>query len=143
MGGRCQRVWVRESISAAHLVEIDLLRKGKHVLAVPESRVRREGEFDYLVSVNRSEEPRAKFELYLRKLRDPLASIRIPLAGDDPDVKLDLQAALNRAWEAGGYRVRVNYSAPCVPPLSPDDQAWADERIRAAVPAGSASRDQI
>ena len=36
-----------------HLVEIDLLRTGPHVLAVPEYAARREAEYDYLVCVSR------------------------------------------------------------------------------------------
>ncbi len=120
--------------SATHLVEIDLLRKGKRALAVPESRARLEGEFDYLISVNRADEPRTRFELYLRKLREPLGSIRIPLADGDPDVKLNLQNAIDRAWESGGYPLRVNYAAPCIPSLSPADEAWVDQLVHVALP---------
>jgi hypothetical protein len=28
--------------------------------------------------------------------------------------------------------LNILYSRPCQPPLSPEDQAWADERVRAA-----------
>ena len=37
-----------------------------------------------------------------------------------------------RAWEAGAYDAIVRYDLPCRPPLDPEDQAWADELIRAA-----------
>jgi hypothetical protein len=38
--------------SAAHLVEIDLLRTGPHVVAVPEWAARAHGPYEYLVCVN-------------------------------------------------------------------------------------------
>jgi hypothetical protein len=118
--------------SDSHLVEIDLLRAGPHVLAVPEATARRRGPYDYLISVNRAtKRPRTSYELYLRGLRQRLPRIRIPLAGDDPDVKLDLQAVLEQTYEAG-YRERLNYAAPCNPPLAPADLAWANQLIQDA-----------
>jgi hypothetical protein len=118
--------------SDTHLVEIDLLRAGPHVLTVPEATARRQGPYDYLISINRAgKNPRTKFELYLRGLRQRLPHIKIPLAGDDPDVKLDLQAVLEQTYQ-GGYRERINYAAACNPPLAPADQAWANELIAQA-----------
>jgi len=118
--------------SDTHLVEIDLLRAGPHVLAIPEATARRKGPYDYLISVNRARnQPRRSFELYLRCLRQRLPRIRIPLAEDDPDVKLDLQAVLEQTYEAG-YRERLNYTVPCNPPLAPAEQAWADQLIQEA-----------
>ncbi len=118
--------------SDVHLVEIDLLRTGPHVLAVPEWAARGQGPYHYLVSVNRARGLREEFELYPRDLRQRLPRIRIPLAGDDPDVVLDLQAVLEQTYEDGSYRDRLRYDAPCRPPLSAEDQAWAAERIREA-----------
>ena len=54
------------------------------------------------------------------------------LLDGDPDVALDLQAVLDQTYEAGSYADRIDYGKPCVPPLNPDDQAWADDRIRQA-----------
>lgn len=70
--------------SDVHLVEIDLLRQGPHVLAVPEHVARERASFEYLTSVNRSEGFRETFELYPTNLRDRLPRVRIPLADDDP-----------------------------------------------------------
>ena len=117
--------------SDAHLAEIDLLRYGPHVLAVAEAQVLGRFQYDYLVSVNRAAR-RNRFEVYPRTLRQRLPRIRVPLAGDDPDVRLDLQAALEQAYEAGSYRERLAYRARCEPPLEREDQAWADEWIRAS-----------
>ena len=115
-----------------HLVEIDLLRQGPHVLAVPGELAREEGPYDYLTCVNRAGEFREAFELYTRRLRDRLPRVRIPLADDDPDVALDIQAVLSHAYETGGFRDRIDYARPCKPPLSPEDQAWADALVREA-----------
>jgi len=116
--------------NSTHLVEIDLLRYGPHVLAVSEARVAGRFEYDYLISVNRAGPRRTRFEAYPRTVRQPLPRIRIPLAGDDPNVPLDIRAALEQAYEAGGYGQRIDYQLPCEPPLASGDQAWADELVR-------------
>ncbi len=118
--------------SQAHLIEIDLLRRGPHTLAVPEWLARQHASYDYLVCVNRAEGLRDRFRLYPRPLRQRLPRIRVPLADGDPDVVLDVQAVLAQTYEAGSYRERLRYDQPCVPPLPAEDQAWADEVIRAA-----------
>ncbi len=118
--------------SAAHLIEIDLLRGGRHVLALPEPVARRRAAYDYLVSVNRADGKRGRFQFYPRRLRNRLPRIAVPLAGDDPDVALDLQSSLARVFEDGAYIDRVHYNKPCHPPLSAEDQAWAAEMIHAA-----------
>jgi hypothetical protein len=131
-GGRDIYVAKQQEVlhSAVHLVEIDLLRYGPHVLAVPESRVRGRFQYDYMISVNRAEGRRNRFEVYPRTVRQRLPRISVPLAGDDPDVQLDIRAALEQAYEAGSYRQRIDYHAPCQPQLHRDDQTWADELIR-------------
>lgn len=111
--------------STAHLVEIDLLRTGQHVLAVPERAARNHGPYDYLVCVNRAQPPRDLYDLYPRRLKDRLPRIRIPLADDDPDVPLDVQAAIAKVHEAGSYDDRIDYASACQPPLETEDQTWA------------------
>ena len=118
--------------SQAHLLEIDLLRRGPHVLAVPEWIARQRAVYDYLICVNRAEGMRDRFRLYPRPLRQHLPRIRVPLADGDPDVVLDVQAVLAQTYEAGSYRERLRYDRPCVAPLSAEDQVWADELIRTA-----------
>jgi hypothetical protein len=116
--------------SKAHLVEIDLLRTGPHVLAVAEWAARAEGPYDYLACVNRAAGERDEFDLYPRTLRDRLPRVRVPLGGDDPDVPLDVQAVLERTYELGAYADRLAYDKPCQPPLAPEDQAWANRLIK-------------
>jgi hypothetical protein len=109
-----------------HFVEIDLLRRGQHVLAVPEGRVARLRPYDYLVCVNRWPH-RRKFEVYARTVRRRLPCIRLPLSEPDKDVPLDLQTALEESYERGDYMLRVKYEEPCIPPLEEADQQWAYE----------------
>ena len=116
--------------SEAHLVEIDLLRRGRHVLSVPEARVAALRPYDYLVCVNRWQR-RNRFELYASRLRQHLPRIRLPLAEPDPDVPLDLQEALERVYEGGDYMLRFRYDEPCEPPLADADQQWAYDCWRA------------
>ena len=107
-------------------MEIDLLRAGQHVLAVAEWAARGGRNYDYLVCVNRAQGMRSEYELYPRELSRRLPRIGIPLANGDPDVVLDLQAVLAKTHEAGRYRDRLRYEQPCVPPLSTENQAWAE-----------------
>src|SRR5262249_50063296 len=119
-----------------HLVEIDLLRRGRHVLSIPEWRARSLQPYDYLVGVSRWPR-RNRFELYPRRLRQRLPRVKVPLAEPDPDVPLDVQAALEQVYVEGRYMRRVRYHEPCDPALSAEDQQWADERwaaFRAARP---------
>jgi Protein of unknown function (DUF4058) len=107
-----------------HLVEIDLLRRGRHVMSVPESHLAPTKPFDYLICTNRWP-ARKRFEIYPCRLRDPLPVIDIPLANPDPDVPLAIQTALEQVSDEGDYVLRVRYDQPCVPFLSPEDQEWA------------------
>jgi hypothetical protein len=54
----------------------------------------------------------------------------VPLLPPDPDVILDLQAAVDACFRLVGYERLLNYAEPPPPPeLSPDDLAWAQERV--------------
>jgi hypothetical protein len=124
--------------SPVHLVEIDLLHAGPHVVAVAEWMARGSGNYHSLVCVNRAQGLREEFELYPRGLCERLPRVGIPLAEGDPDVPLDVQAVLEQAYEAGAYRDRLPYDKPCQPPLPPDEQTWAEQRVREAFQARSA-----
>jgi hypothetical protein len=136
--GRESYVQKQQEILArdCHLIEIDLLRRGRHVLCIPEWRTAELQPYDYLVCVNRWPK-RNWFTLYPRRLRERLPRIKVPLADPDPDVTLDIQAALEQVYKDGRYMWRVRYEEPCDPSLSSADQQWANERwaaYRAAHP---------
>jgi len=118
-GQRSYKEKQREVLSSqAHLVEIDLLRAGQHVLATPEWTSKSHGPYDYLISVNRAQGARDRYQFYPRTLRQSLPRIRVPLAEGDPNVRLDLQAVLSQTYEAGSYGRRLDYDSTCVPPDS-------------------------
>jgi hypothetical protein len=113
-----------------HLIEIDLLRHGRHVLCIPEWRIKTLKPFHSLCCVNRWPF-RNRFELYPCKLRQRLPRLKIPLAEEDPDTTLDLQAAFEQVYVDGRYWRRIRYDQKCKPRLSSRDQTWADEQIAA------------
>ena len=122
--------------SYCNLVEIDLLRAGPHVVAVREIDAQGHGPYDYLISVNRATN-RSRFEVYPLRLRNRLPTFNVPLSEDAADVALDLQQVVTTTYDRGVYSLKVRYNRPCRPPLRPEDQAWADELIRAAGAAQS------
>jgi hypothetical protein len=127
----------------AHLIEIDLLRKGTHVTAVPRDIARaKAGPFDYHVSVHRFDRPR-DFFVYPILLEEDLPVLAIPLLPGDPDVLLDLQAAFDRAYDAGPYRKRILYGEdPIRPPLRPEQAEWARSILKAEDGARKESKNQ-
>jgi hypothetical protein len=111
------------------LVEIDLLRAGPHVLQLPLARYPPDYRTPYKVCVHRGW--KATAEIYRVPLREPLPAIRVPLRPTDADAPLDLQALITQVYRHGRYD-DIDYTVPPVPPLDPDDAAWADELLRAA-----------
>lgn len=109
----------------AHLVEIDLLRKGTHVTAVPRAIARaKAGPFDYHVSIHRFDRPR-DFLVYPIRLGQRLPVLMIPLLPGDPEVPLDLQAAFDRTYDGGPYRRAIHYGEDRIrPSLKPEQAEW-------------------
>ena len=143
-GRTAYRAKQRETLSSeCHLVEIDLLRRGQHVLALPVGAAREHSPYDYLISVNRWPN-RKRFELVPCRLRERLPCFSIPLSAPDVDAPLDLQKAFEQVYDDGSYMLRVQYDQPCEPRLRNDDQRWAAEQwaaYRAAHPEWFAVRE--
>ncbi len=120
--------------SQVHLVEIDLLRGGQHTTAVPLERALAEcGSFDYHVSAHCFDDLET-FYVYPIRLEDRLPPIAIPLLPGDPSVMLDLQSVFDRCYDAGPYSREIRYGADSViPPLRPDQAAWAEQVVRNAL----------
>ena len=74
----------------------------------------------YHVCITRGRNWRHTSELYPIKFWDQLPVIGVPLREEDDDAQVDLQAALDQAYEGGGYET-TDYSEPLNPPLSPED----------------------
>lgn len=110
--------------SPTHLIEIDLLRAGRHTVAVPRDRiVARAGPFDYVATVHRFDRLE-DFEVYPIRLEERLPEMVFPLLPGDPDVRIDLQAVFDHCYDAGPYRRRVRYDRDeIVPPLDAERAA--------------------
>lgn len=107
--------------SSTSIVEIDLLRAG------PRLPLNGLPPCDYCVSVFRKKNA-PDVETWPIGLQDPLPIIPIPLKGEFPDAKLDLQAILNRVYDAAGYEDYIYESSP-EPPLEGPDLAWAESLL--------------
>jgi hypothetical protein len=112
------------------LVEIDLLRDGLHVLAVPLGSLPEPYARPYRVCVVRGSRP-VQAEVYRLSLRERLPVIKIPLRETDPDARLDLQALIELAYQNGDYGREIDYRRDPMPPLPGEDAAWADALLRA------------
>lgn len=110
--------------STAHLIEIDLLRSGERVpmqKPLPSA--------PYFVFLSRAEQ-RPIIDVWPIQLSSRLPVIPVPLWADDPEVKLDLQLALNTIYDALNYDLSLNYSRPPEIPLEGKTAAWANEHLR-------------
>ncbi|AMV27826.1 hypothetical protein VT84_25715 [Gemmata sp. SH-PL17] len=118
-------------LSGVHLVEVDLLRRGPHVAATPLAHLRKIfGEFDYHVSVVvAGAVPR--YHAAGIKLVDRLPEFAIPLDTNVPPVTVNLQPLLDRCYDSGKYAALTSYREPCDPPLTPEQQVWAEGILRA------------
>ena len=112
--------------SAAHLLELDLLRGGRRpalLSPLPDA--------PYFVFLSRAER-RPVVEIWPLSLREPIPPLPVPLRQPDPDVPLDLTAALAHAYTRARYDLRIDYrQAPPPPELPPEDAAWLDAHLRA------------
>jgi hypothetical protein len=109
------------------MVEIDLLRGGARLPTAQPLQPTT----DYCAFVHRKGSY-PEVEVYEWSLESGLPTIPIPLAGDDPDVPLDLQAALDSLYDAGGYDLALSYKPKLVPPLRESDGDWVREVVRKA-----------
>lgn len=118
--------------SAAHLIEIDLLRAGERW-----SLGRGERREAYRVLVSRARTHRDA-EVWPVALSDPLPAVPLPLLKPDPDVPMDLGAAMARVYDGAGYDLIIDYGAPPPPPeLSDGEAAFVRERTAEVLRRGS------
>lgn len=108
-----------------HILEIDLLRGGRRIPLV--GKLPPASYYVYLSRVQR----RPFAQIWPISLREPLPAVPVPLLPPDPDVPLDLQAAVQACFDLVGYERLLDYSGPPPPPeLDEDDAAWVVETLR-------------
>ncbi|HUY31286.1 MAG TPA: DUF4058 family protein [Pirellulales bacterium] len=110
--------------SRTHLVEIDLRRGGKR------PRPPDLPDCDYYVLVSRYAQ-RPNLDFWPIGLRERLPVVPVPLVPPDGDVYLDLQALLDRAYDAADYGKYIYVESP-EPPLTPAHAEWARQFVPGA-----------
>jgi hypothetical protein len=106
-----------------HLIEVDLLRRGTHPFDHP-----RLPAVAYLVTLTRSRS--GVVQVWPIALQDALPTIPIPLRDPDPDVALDLGAALQAIYDEAAYELSIDYTqAPPPPVLSTVDAKWVETQL--------------
>jgi mRNA interferase MazF len=115
--------------SDASLVQIDLVRVDRRVLALPGSDIPIQHRGAYLVCISPGWK-RQRRELYVLSLRQRLPAVPVPLREHESPVKLDLQALVEQVYETGRYD-DLGYGADLVPPLAGEDAAWAETLLKA------------
>jgi hypothetical protein len=118
----------RFTSGGANMVEIDLVRQGAWVFPHPVRSVLRQAGACYGACVVRAARP-GEWAVYPILLRERLPMLRVPLRPADADAVLDLQPLIDQCHERGRYHL-LNYRLALEPPLSPEDDAWANELLR-------------
>jgi hypothetical protein len=130
--GEAQAQYLRKQAellqAGVSLVEIDLLRDGDWIVAVPLDAVEREIRANYRVVARRGWRP-LHADYYPIRLADRLPCIKVPLRPDDADAPLDLQSLIEQCYADGGYD-DIDYGRPPEPPLAPAEARWAAQLLR-------------
>jgi hypothetical protein len=108
--------------AGVNLVEIDLIRQGAFVLAVPESQLPLDLPRPYTICVRRATR-RLVAEVIGISLRERLPNIAIPLRPSDRDVPLELQPLVDECYRRGRYG-SIDYSQPLRPNVDQADREW-------------------
>lgn len=111
--------------SAAHVMEIDLLRAGERSpldIPVPDA--------PYYVALSRADS-RPSVEVWPIQLADRLPVLPVPLTEPDPDVPLDLGRVVASVYERGAYGAQIDYRLPPpAPALTGLESTWVDALLR-------------
>lgn len=112
--------------STAHLMEVDLIRVGRRFPVARELPP-----VPYFVFLSRARR-RGQIEVWPVRHDEPLPTVPVPLLPEDPDVLLNLQAALTEVYNLFGYDDLLDYSRPPPGPLANEAADWVNQRLREA-----------
>jgi hypothetical protein len=116
--------WAVSKAGGTNIVEIDLILQGQPPRGFS-PHTQAEGEYAIVVSrANRQE------SLEAFNLQRALPRFRLPLAGDDRDMVVELNVIFNRAYDLGGFLGKIDYNAAPVPTLQDPDRQWLDMLLR-------------
>ncbi len=111
----------------ASIVEVDLILQGLPLLDYS-----RDGlpEWDYAITVTRCTQPE-RYEIYTTTLQKRLPRFKIPLAADDRDTVLDLQATFSRCFDQSNFAAQIDYKRDPALKLEDDDRKWLGDLLKA------------
>jgi hypothetical protein len=110
----------------AHIVEVDLVLQGQTLIEYAKDS---SPTWDYAVVVTRWTHP-DRYEIYSATLPKRLPRFRVPLASDDRDTVLDLQAAVVRAYDQGDFFKLIDYGREPATKLSDENRRWLNDRLK-------------
>ena len=109
--------------SRTSFVEIDLLRAGE---PMPLEFVKKPGDYRILVSPSWK---RPSAQLVTFNLPAPIPDIGVPLSKGEEAPVLSLNQLVHDLYSRARFDIRIDYSEPAVPPLSAEQQAWANNLL--------------
>jgi hypothetical protein len=108
-----------------NLVEMDLVLQGQPCVDLATEGL---PPFDYSVSVCRATRM-DRYELYTTTIQKRLPRIRVPLASDDRDLVVDLQAVLTRCY-ARFFAGKIDYVKDPPARLKEEDRKWVEQLLK-------------
>lgn len=111
----------------SHLIEMDFILQGNTCLEADLSAL---SEKQYVVCVHRATKP-PRNELYGVTLQKRLPRIRVPLAADDRDLVLDLQAVFQKTFDRS-FVGKIDYKKDPPVRLGDEDAAWMNQLLKTA-----------
>ena len=122
--------------AGVHLVEIDLIRGGMHVVSVDPEQAELPwppGTCHLVCTTRMLGKEESRWEVYFCPLRQPLPTIRVPLRRGEPDVALALQPLVDRCYRTGRYWLSSTPAQTLHPPAADTEEvAWIEEHLLAA-----------
>lgn len=110
--------------TATHLLEIDLLCQGRRIQLLQEPP-----EAPYYIYLSRAQR-RPYTQVWALPLQKSLPTVPVPLLPPDPDVPLDLQAALDACFALVGYEDLLDYQAKPPGGLNEEEKTWVVETLQ-------------
>lgn len=112
--------------TGVHLLEIDLLRKGKRIIALNNTP-----KPHYVFSLWRAGSE--NISVWTNQVQENLPVLPVPLAQDDPDARLLIKLALDKIYERSLYNLSIDYQQkPPAPRFSSRDLAWMQDLLQPA-----------